>query len=112
MNVNYKYLIVLPSIRSHLIILLFPQYGYDRDSAASESEGIAARLSTLFIQAGNDDIRIVEKLVTSHEIQYKSISFGEDVIKEMIMSSVFGIPVSAKVIITFRIFRCLRIPFF
>ena len=62
-------------------------------------KGRAGRLSTLFIQAGNDDIRIVEKLVTSHEIQYKSISFGEDVIKEMIMSSVFGIPVSAKVII-------------
>ena len=74
------------------------QYGTGRDVEAAESDGVAARLSTLFIQAGNDDIRIVEKLVTSHEIQYKSISFGEDVIKEMIMSSVFGIPVSAKVI--------------
>ena len=74
------------------------QYGTGRDVEAPESDGVAARLSTLFIQAGNDDIRIVEKLVTSHEIQYKSISFGEDVIKEMIMSSVFGIPVSAKVI--------------
>ena len=73
------------------------QYGTGRDVEAAESGGVAARLSTLFIQAGNDDIRIVDKLVTSHEIQYKSISFGEDVIKEMIMSSVFGIPVSAKV---------------
>ena len=58
---------------------------------------IVARISTLFSQAGNDDIMIVQKIVTSHEIQYKSINFGEDVIKEMIMSSVFGIPVSAKV---------------
>ena len=60
--------------------------------------GVVARLSTLFIQAGSNDISIIEKLVTNHDIQYKSINFGEGVIKEMIMSSVFGIPVSAEVL--------------
>jgi len=59
---------------------------------------IVPRLSTLFIQDGSNEINIIEKLVTNHDIQYKSINFGEDVIKEMIMSSVFGIPVSAKVL--------------
>jgi hypothetical protein len=71
----------------------------DREGQYKDNN-IVARISTLFSQAGNDDIMIVQKIVTSHEIQYKSINFGEDVIKEMIMSSVFGIPVSAKAAMT------------
>ena len=69
----------------------------DRVDEIYANTGPVARISTLFTQAGNDDIKIVDKLVSNHDIQYKAINFGEDVIKEMIMSSVFGIPVSAKV---------------
>ena len=47
---------------------------------------------------GQDEVKLVGELVAVHDRHYMSINFGEDVIKEMIMSSVFGIPVSAKVI--------------
>ena len=70
----------------------------NRGDVRMEHNIIVPRLSTLFIQDGSNEINIIEKLVTNHDIQYKSINFGEDVIKEMIMSSVFGIPVSAKVL--------------
>ena len=73
-------------------------YLQNRGDERREHTGTVARLSTLFVQAGSNEINIIEKLVTNHDIQYKSINFGEDVIKEMIMSSVFGIPVSAKVL--------------
>jgi len=76
------------------------QNGQDRRDDTQKHTGVLSRISTLFTQAGNDDIKIVEKLVLNHDSQYKAINFGEDVIKEMIMSSVFGIPVSAKAAMT------------
>lgn len=38
----------------------------------------------------------LNKLVQSHDERYRSVSFGEQLIKEMIMCSMFGIPVSAS----------------
>ena len=42
-------------------------------------------------------IEAVENLVNQHNIHYWSVSFGEHFIKEMVMNSVFGIPISPKV---------------
>ena len=49
------------------------------------------------MEIGNDVITMVDNLVDHHNFHYKSVNFGEDLIKEMIMSSIFGIPLSAKV---------------
>ena len=44
-----------------------------------------------------DIIGIVEDIVEHHNVCYNSVNFGEHLIKEMVMSSVFGIPMSPKV---------------
>jgi len=38
----------------------------------------------------------LEKLVKDHDERYRSVNFGEELIKEMIMCSMFGIPVSTS----------------
>jgi len=38
----------------------------------------------------------LDKLVKQHEERYRSVNFGEELIKEMIMCSMFGIPVSTS----------------
>jgi len=38
--------------------------------------------------------------VQEHDTQYKSVNFGETLIKEMIMCSMFGIPVSLSAAIS------------
>ena len=45
---------------------------------------------------GEDEINVINEFVSQHDMHYKSINFGEDLIKEMIMSSIFGIPMSAN----------------
>ena len=57
---------------------------------------VAARLEGMLVGPGEDEIRIVNEFVDQHDKNYKSINFGEDLIKEMIMSSIFGIPMSAN----------------
>ena len=57
---------------------------------------LSTRLERMFMGPGEDEIFAVNKLVSQHDKQYKSINFGEDLIKEMIMSSMFGISVSAN----------------
>ena len=49
---------------------------------------------------GEDEINVVNDLVSQHDKHYKSVKFGEDLIKEMIMSSIFGIPMSANTAIS------------
>ena len=42
-------------------------------------------------------VGVVENLVNQHNIHFRSVNFGEHFIKEMVMNSVFGIPISPKV---------------
>jgi len=42
----------------------------------------------------------LNKLVKQHDERYRSVNFGEELIKEMIMCSMFGIPVSTSAAIT------------
>ena len=44
-----------------------------------------------------DVIGVVERIVEHHNFYYKSVNFGEPIIKEMVMSSAFGIPLSPTV---------------
>ena len=70
----------------------------DNNRPTPDTATIVTRLPSLLTMVGQDEIKLVGELVAVHDVHYTSINFGEDVIKEMIMSSVFGIPVSAKVI--------------
>ena len=54
----------------------------------------------MFIGPGEDEISVVNNIVCQHDKHYKSINFGEDLIKEMIMSSIFGIKMSANTAIS------------
>ena len=42
----------------------------------------------------------MEKLIKEHNDKYRSVNFGEELIKEMIMCSMFGIPVSTSAAIS------------
>merc|ERR1712200_117258 len=42
----------------------------------------------------------LDKLVKQHNERYRSVNFGEELIKEMIMCSMFGIPVSMSAAIS------------
>ena len=67
------------------------------DRISPDTATIVTKLPSLLTMVGQDEVKLVGELVAIHDRHYTSINFGEDVIKEMIMSSVFGIPVSAKV---------------
>ena len=43
-----------------------------------------------------EEEKYLEILVTSHDAQYRSVNFGEEMIKEMMMCSMFGIPISSS----------------
>ena len=70
----------------------------DNNRPTLDTAIIVTRLPSLLTMVGQDEVKLVGELVAAHDRHYTSINFGEDIIKEMIMSSVFGIPVSAKVI--------------
>ena len=57
---------------------------------------VAARLEGMLVGPGEDEIRVVNQFAEQHDKYYKSVNFGEDLIKEMIMSSIFGIPMSSN----------------
>ena len=50
----------------------------------------------MLLGPGEDEIRVVNEFVKEHDKNYKSVNFGKDLIKEMIMSSIFGIPMSSN----------------
>jgi len=48
------------------------------------------------IKFSSSEYKQLEMLVTEHDERYRSVNFGEELIKEMIMCSMFGIPVSTS----------------
>ena len=61
---------------------------------------IAIHSEELFGNYSQSEVSFVENLANIHNKSYVSINFGEDVIRDMIMSSIFGKSVSAKSAIT------------
>jgi hypothetical protein len=60
------------------------------------SINISIQSERLFAGQQEDETNIVNELTDVYNQNYKSVNFGEEILKEMIMSSVFGVPVSAK----------------
>ena len=48
------------------------------------------------VKFSEDERKVMDNIVVEYEKCYRSVNFGEGLIKEMIMCSMFGIPVSAS----------------
>lgn len=53
-------------------------------------------LNEVFTRSGEEYINIVSELANQHDMHYRAINFGEDIIKSMIMTSIYGMPLSEK----------------
>ena len=53
----------------------------EKTSTTAEPTTIATRLPSLLTMVGQDEIKLVDELVILHDVDYKSINFGEDLIK-------------------------------
>ena len=76
---------------------------YEDDIYTSDEEAgsYKPRLSTEpEVKFCDDEWFQMEKLVKEHNDKYRSVNFGEELIKEMIMCSMFGIPVSTSAAIS------------
>ena len=74
---------------------------YEDDIFTSDEEDEQQTMSTLHnnepeVKFSDDESFHLESLVKAHNDKYRSVNFGEELIKEMIMCSMFGIPVSTS----------------
>jgi len=74
---------------------------YEDDIFTSDEEEdrkalLAAISNEPEIKFSSSEYKQLEILVTEHDERYRSVNFGEELIKEMIMCSMFGIPVSTS----------------
>jgi len=71
---------------------------YSRSS--DDERSIQGFLSEPEIKFTEEEYENLKGLVQSHDERYKSVNFGEELIKEMIMCSMFGIPISTSAAIS------------
>eukprot|EP00090_Calanus_glacialis_P025704 TRINITY_DN4030_c0_g1_i1.p1 TRINITY_DN4030_c0_g1~~TRINITY_DN4030_c0_g1_i1.p1 ORF type:complete len:800 (+),score=137.49 TRINITY_DN4030_c0_g1_i1:357-2756(+) len=80
-------------------------YGWDSDYendifTSDEEDNTRALLKAIAnepeIKFSTAEYNQLENLVKDHDERYRSVNFGEELIKEMIMCSMFGIPVSTS----------------
>merc|ERR1719435_631923 len=74
---------------------------YEDDIFTSDEEDDKRALLTAIsnepeIKFSSSEYKQLEQLVTEHDERYRSVNFGEELIKEIIMCSMFGIPVSTS----------------
>lgn len=62
----------------------------------SESRSLSVLSSEPEIRVTDAEIEIIRDVSLRHDERYKSVGFGEELIKEMVMCSVFGIPLSTS----------------
>jgi len=72
---------------------------YEEDTFSSDEEN--ERFNTLLrlnsepeVKFCDDEWKMIDQMVKEHEDKYRSVNFGEELIKEMIMCSMFGLPLS------------------
>ena len=76
---------------------------YDKDVFSSDEEDDIRRQllsNEPEVKFCEDERFQMEKLIKEHNDKYRSVNFGEELIKEMIMCSMFGIPVSTSAAIS------------
>lgn len=69
-----------------------------RNSEMSDEDGVTRPLPPLepIVEISEDEISQIRAIAQVHDVNYKSVNFGEELIKEMILSSACGIPLSPK----------------
>lgn len=85
-----------------------PMHGQDTDSMIIDEPNVIpppSRISNLLppdlVSAVTaDEIAQIKAIARIHDLNYKSINFGEQLIKEMVMSSVFKVPLSPSATMT------------
>jgi hypothetical protein len=73
---------------------------YSQSSEEDSRGASAAILAEPEIKFTDGEMCKLQLLMEQHNVQYKSVNFGESLIKEMIMCSMFGIPVSMNAAIS------------
>ena len=75
---------------------------YEEDVFSSDEEGQDMRRVALEpeVKFCQDEWYQINQIVEAHNDRYRSVNFGEELIKEMIMCSVFSIPVSTSAAIS------------
>jgi len=68
---------------------------YSSSSSESDKHTVSI-LTEPEIKFTGEEMFVINKLVDTHDERYRSVNFGEQLIKEMIMCSMFGIPISAS----------------
>ena len=80
------------------------QQDYPSDSeSGSHHSSPGVRESFLMepsVQMTSDEHIQIQRLCEEHDVSYKSVPFGEELIKEMVICSVFGIPLSTSAAMT------------
>ena len=72
----------------------------DAESSSSGRSSIAPILFEPIVEISEDELCKIKRLSDEHDVQYKSVAFGEELIKEMVMASVFGVPLSTTAAMT------------
>jgi len=71
---------------------------YSRSSGSERDEPSPVNVVGIYsepdIKFSQEELLTLNKMVDEHDQQYRSISFGEQLIKEIIMCSMFGIPIT------------------
>lgn len=68
---------------------------YVSDDHADEDTGFSIPAAPME-EITADELAQIKAIARLHDINYKSVNFGEELIKEMVMSSVFGVPLSVS----------------
>lgn len=66
---------------------------YDSDDSSGSSQKVAREP---ILEISCDEIHQIRKITYEYDHHYKSISFGEELLKEMVMCSVFKIPLTSS----------------
>lgn len=72
----------------------------DDTSSNSSGEDIEPIVLEPIVEISEDELFRIRCLSEEHDRSYKSVAFGEELIKEMVMCSVFGVPLSTTAALT------------
>jgi len=106
-NQNKQIHYTQPQYSQNIQQVHYDQRSYDWDSnyeddifTSDEEDNTRALLKAISkepeIKFSTAEYNQLEQLVKEHDERYRSVNFGEELIKEMIMCSMFGIPVSTS----------------
>ena len=95
------------------IINIFPDFKFQHKCVVQESNPcttLSLQLNKTLNNSGKDNLNIVKVIVMNHNTHFRSISFGEQILKGVIFSTLFGSPLSMESL-SFPALSCLEVIF-